>query len=491
LRNNTIRNDSPAPPLAAFWRDPAILLVLAAFLITRAIAIHRFQIFDDAMITYRYGLNLAHGTGFIYNQGEWVLGTTTPLFGLVTALLATLGAKLDDVIPWLNTLTDILSLLLTRRLFFGADKQGFLLAVLILAALPKFARVTAGGMEMDVFTLTTLTAFALYQGNVFPIPPCPRTAIIIAAASYFIRPEGVLTVATLCAIDLLRTRRLSRPITLGIIAAAAVTPFLFLMWHSYGSFIPQSVIAKHAHTAPSHWEALRKLAAPDSLSLIVLALAIPGAILAARKNTALQIAALWLLAYCAAYFLAHPQIWPWYGFAVVFIAACLAASFLSHALLHFLPAATKFEKRPAFAGSILVVIWWLPVLLRPHPTDDVQKNIYAPIRQFCATHDLRGRSLLASDIGLIGYECPFYVIDAAGLISPEALKTPSKWALIDQRRPDYLFLNIDPASAQIMASPPFAQLYRPLARYAADGVPLQAPYPIDYKQDYVLYQAIR
>ncbi|HET9481188.1 MAG TPA: hypothetical protein VFP98_05475, partial [Candidatus Polarisedimenticolia bacterium] len=44
---------------------------------------------EDALITFRYAANLAEGLGFVYNAGERVLGTTTPLF---TLLLGGIGA---------------------------------------------------------------------------------------------------------------------------------------------------------------------------------------------------------------------------------------------------------------------------------------------------------------------------------------------------------------------------------------------------------------
>jgi len=38
---------------------------------------------DDAFITYRYVRNILAGIGFVYNPGEQVLGTTTPLYTLL------------------------------------------------------------------------------------------------------------------------------------------------------------------------------------------------------------------------------------------------------------------------------------------------------------------------------------------------------------------------------------------------------------------------
>ena len=40
---------------------------------------------DDAYITYRYAENLAGGNGFVYNVGEQILGTSTPLYTLLLA----------------------------------------------------------------------------------------------------------------------------------------------------------------------------------------------------------------------------------------------------------------------------------------------------------------------------------------------------------------------------------------------------------------------
>src|SRR5580700_1207941 len=42
-------------------------------------------LFDDAYITFRYAANLARGFGLVFNPGERVLGTTSPLFTFILA----------------------------------------------------------------------------------------------------------------------------------------------------------------------------------------------------------------------------------------------------------------------------------------------------------------------------------------------------------------------------------------------------------------------
>src|ERR1700727_2499626 len=51
---------------------------------------------EDYYITLRYVENIAAGHGFVYNAGQHVLGTTTPLYTLVLALFARIG--LDPIL---------------------------------------------------------------------------------------------------------------------------------------------------------------------------------------------------------------------------------------------------------------------------------------------------------------------------------------------------------------------------------------------------------
>ena len=51
--------------------------------------------FDNAFITYRYADNLRSGLGLVYNPGEWVLGTTAPLYAVLLAVLSSFGATVE------------------------------------------------------------------------------------------------------------------------------------------------------------------------------------------------------------------------------------------------------------------------------------------------------------------------------------------------------------------------------------------------------------
>ena len=66
---------------------PVCIAVLAV--VVRLWVSHRTHALgEDALITLRYAENIAAGHGWVYNPGERVLGTTTPLFTILLALAA-------------------------------------------------------------------------------------------------------------------------------------------------------------------------------------------------------------------------------------------------------------------------------------------------------------------------------------------------------------------------------------------------------------------
>src|SRR5215831_17336610 len=83
-------------------------LAIAALAVVIRIAVLRAThcTIEDAYITLRYADNLAAGRGFVYNPGEHVLGTTTPLFTLLLALAAGLHLNAALIGKALNILAD-------------------------------------------------------------------------------------------------------------------------------------------------------------------------------------------------------------------------------------------------------------------------------------------------------------------------------------------------------------------------------------------------
>src|SRR2546423_15171837 len=96
----------------------SIPIAIAIFAIVIRIVLLRIThcTIEDAYITLRYADNIAHGYGFVYNHGERVLGTTTPLFTLILAFATWLGMDGLAVGKAISILADGAICLLIARL---------------------------------------------------------------------------------------------------------------------------------------------------------------------------------------------------------------------------------------------------------------------------------------------------------------------------------------------------------------------------------------
>jgi hypothetical protein len=78
---------------------------------------------DDAPITYRYADNIVQGNGFVYNPGERVLGTSTPLYTLLLASLGFLGISSPTASNVLNLLGSLALVATTMALAWRLNRS--------------------------------------------------------------------------------------------------------------------------------------------------------------------------------------------------------------------------------------------------------------------------------------------------------------------------------------------------------------------------------
>ena len=84
---------------------PLLLLHILIFVAGIIFIVFRMEvIYDDPYITFRYAKNLADGKGFVFNEGERVGGTTTPLSAFVMAGLFKIGIPLRGIVGILGAI---------------------------------------------------------------------------------------------------------------------------------------------------------------------------------------------------------------------------------------------------------------------------------------------------------------------------------------------------------------------------------------------------
>lgn len=423
----------PAPSRPIILQG-AIVLALAIFF---GVSTTNIKI-DDAYIFYTYVRNIANGAGWVFNQGEFINGTTSALYPALAAILTKLGASPEIAGHWIGVsgLSAALLLLLKQP---GPWPSIPLLLPLIL--LNSKTLDDAVGMETYLTQALLLTTLTLYLNKRLVL------ASFIFGLAVMSRPDSLLFGGVLGLDFLVRERRLP--------SLSCILPFLivtasWLIFNEvyFGAALPNTIGAKLAQSGHAYWGgefgflhgATRLFLGFRSLAL----LAPLGVLFAAIyfKDLLRSRAFFLLLAWGAAYFCVYAFIleappYRWYYVPLV----------LPLSILILLP----ISKTPLFAQAVfaaLLVIgainlsterWKAPITLK--------FESYRAVAEWLNNNAAPQTSVAAMEIGVVGYYLREHrVIDALGLITPAgaAIKRGEHGWFIKAHNPDYVITNNPP-----------------------------------------------
>jgi hypothetical protein len=478
---------------------------------------------DDAYITFRYARNIAEGVGFVYNPGERVLGTTTPLYTLLMAGLSLATGSRD--FPTLSLVVNALAgafsvsmLYLLGKRFAGHPIPAA--AVALLWALAPFSVSFAiGGMETDLtIGLLTAAAYAYLAEHL-------RAMAVLSALALLARPDAVIFLGPLWLGLILAQRRI--PWREGLIALAILAPWLIFGTLYFGSPLTNSVAAKSvAYRLSPTAGAVRLLqhcATPFSEDKVlppygVLAvfalycgLCALGTINALRRERKTWPLIVYPFAYFAVFALANPLIFRWYlsppmpFYLLLIITGAWTVSEDIGRLV-----AGKLVDREALRSPIyqftnlpftLFTVAALALTLNAwtlHPDHGPDRpapemawfkleQLYAEAADIVRSQANPEDTLCAGDIGVLGYQTGLRIVDTVGLVTPESsLHYPADPAIyvINYAIPADLVLALDPdyiiilevyGRKGLLPDPDFQARYRLLKRfettiYGSDGM---------------------
>jgi hypothetical protein len=461
-----------------FARILAFLVV--GLIISRVIGSIVLPQYDDSFITMRYARNLATGVGFVFNPGERVLGDTCPGFGLLQALFFLLHLPMPSAILSLNIICDALTLSITTLILYRLFGQFTALAFGILFSInPIMSRICVGCMEMDLFLIGSIIAISLYCGE------RKYSAVMLASILYLIRPESVLLVGLFCLLELFGSRKINA-IWFGMLSLGVVAVPLIWIYSYYGSIIAQSVVAKSGWSHNSYLTLLKELVFNDPLQIVLFPFAVWGIARSYRSDRFLRIVWVWLALYLLAYLAANAFVFSWYGEAIHYGVALAASIGICDLVKRIAPSRTGKLSVVWLSPAVLVAIVavWYVILMKSGPSV-VEAKVYRPLEAWFAEHPASQDSILAGDIGAIGYYSGAYIYDSDGLVWPEAKKYHTQVEMIARFKPKFLFLNLSSGIESEMSSPTVAATYMSVAFFSAhrsDFLQL----PEKWTQDYVL-----
>jgi hypothetical protein len=430
---------------------------------------------DDAYITYRYARNIATGVGFVYNAGERVLGTTTPAYALLMALLSRLASYSDY--PRLSLLTNILldalifclAVRLTTRLT-GYHWVG-LGAGLLYAIEGRALDFSTSGMESSLNTFAVLLTLVLFLEN------RSRWAALAAGLAVLVRPDGLTLAAVIfgaLGLEALRGQRDWRGLLRALpwaeagLFMAVLGPWLLFALLYFGNPIPQSILAKSVVYRVPPLMAFRaflvqlrtifpfslpSLHDPEPLFRQLLQSALPVALCALglwaaqRRNQRAWVIGAYAALFIAFYSVGNPLWLGWYEIPMMPLYQGLvltAVVWIAQQAARLVPAAPGGQTapaRPLLVGALAVTavgVMSLPHLSRLNvlPWEAHQRGflvlnpafnkrreddymLLANMLQPAARND---RLVAIPEIGAFGYDYPGTLFDTSGLISPQVDK---------------------------------------------------------------------
>jgi hypothetical protein len=467
-----------------FTERNLVLPLAIVVIVTRLLASYVLPQFDDGFIIMRHARNLAMGYGFTYNSGSMVLGVSCPLFGLMEALFYVLRLPMPVTILILNIVLDVIALAWGLKLLLQAEGTiSSIIFGIAFALSPSLARITIGSMEVNLFLVLCLISISLFHAGKAAL------AIMLASVTFFIREEAVLLVAILLALEFFQGSK-RKAIQLSLLSLVCVIPGLLIMYYYYGGIIPQSVLIKLNWRVPSFFYPLKILFVNDPLGIALLPFTLYGIWLALQQRGPLQTLVLWILLLTIVYCASRSQVMPWYGEASHYAQFLLAGLGLGTIIRKSAKLAQYFNGRWILYGSsVLTIAVWSVIAWKSGPSK-VRTNIYDRLAVWGESHQLDTTSIMASDIGAVGYYTGARIYDLDGLVWPsDARKNPE--GVVRDFKPTYLFLVRSKSNYELSMSRTVLESYHQTMTFSQDSneLPLSKA-PEEWNQNYILFERI-
>ncbi|MCC6350615.1 MAG: hypothetical protein IT347_13600 [Candidatus Eisenbacteria bacterium] len=510
-----------ANPDGRLTRLEIVCLVLALALAAALMWPVRGYLTDDTFIHLQYARHLAEGKGFVFNPGERVYGSTSPLWvaliadgialgfgGLATARVLGAVATLASVVLFLQLMRRNLRLPVLRGL-----------ATIVWAAHPWMIRWSVSGMETPLAVALVLAGFVAFtEGRQWGARPV-RTGALWALAA-LTRPEAVFLLLLWLVFLVIDTdsREGVRRLIAGLLPPAFIYGGWLLFARLYfGTFWPNTLSAKVAGGVGWAYvlDTLKRQVGIVGFSDAVLA----GALVAAVGFGG---ARLWPSRFQAQRLL--PWVWL---FALPVLYVMRGVPVLSRYLLPLMPVlawlawraverwwagaepAPELRKGAAVLGTALAALALIQCLF-------TYTNLVLPqVRSFSAglrqslvpwgrwfgEHTRPGDTIASPDIGAIGYFSQRPVLDLAGLVSPRIVpllehESPedmvANFSFARVERPQYL---VDRAARadELMTRSRFGDALVPLGSAAVPNLGIARPDAVVYsfyRIEWAVYDSI-
>lgn len=270
-------------------------------------------------------------------------------------------------------------------------------------------RIPVGGMETSLFLFCSVTAVMLFCNQRFLL------AAVLGAIGYFLRPEALLLLGVFWGMILVK-RQFRNGLFMTLIEMAIIVPPLLIFWYYYGNPFPHSVTVKALELHGSLLTILRDEFFLNPLHIVALPFAVWGAVLSGKSSRFLHILTVWCGVYFLVYLIMRPHCWGWYFYAPYFVKFLLTAVGGVDLIHRCFRRVRLTPVSLALIGGLLVVISGAAIAIKAGRSP-VMRYVYTPLGTWFKEHPALGESIVAGDIGAIGYYSRAYIYDLNGLVT--------------------------------------------------------------------------
>ena len=450
---------------------------------------------DDAYITFRYARNIISGLGYVFNSGEHVLGTTTPLYTLYLALIGRLGLDFILVGKLTNIVADSAAVVLLFLVVSRVTNRilAWALAVLLLCS-PYNVQFSAGGMETGIYTFLILVVLYLYEQRRW------KWMALAGGILVLVRPDGLLALMAIALFWLIDGLNWRDGVKYAFLTVLVTLPWLvFATWY-FGSPVPHSITAKALSYRSSGnmewlyvlWSIFAQRGGTGG-SVLILALLGTGiaAVLSRQALRPLRIYLVWTLLYIATFTFVQSGRFGWYYapiMPVLFTLVVLGCAVWFEQTLRFsvMTRVLQSNLRYILVGTIflaLIVTSATSVYAswqETHQEAAFERNIWQPLGRWIRENSAPDATVALESIGGLGWYSERYIWDEGGLVSAKTYalnqETPggiNVMAVLQTYHPD-LFITWHPWELETFRTPEaqawFDANYVFVDRYTADSI---------------------
>jgi hypothetical protein len=407
---------------------------------------------EDALITFRYADNLADGKGFVYNEGEKVIGTTSPLWTLSLASIKGIGVSdLISASKILGILFDAVTLLLLFTTVRNAASEfAAFVAALLFVLSPDIVPISISGMETPLLLFCMTVAFFGYvkKNLLFPLG---------LALTIMTRIDGAIFAACLIGASLVSEKRWGLRSTL--LAMLILLPWFVFASLYTGSILPQSLLAKMsayrfdlakssmpfiATFTPFLEPSLVKWALKSVLTVGV----IVGGWIIVKKYSTLTPAIIFFCVYSLVFMASRTSIFRWYIIPAIFVSYVILGVCCDR-LVSFIDERLKVWRFSRPSVIVLVTSMTLIILvgrLDRYRQIQIFEDVFRKEIGLWLNRNLSSGSVVFLEpIGYIGYYAgqQLRIRDEIGIVTPEIVelrKSGPGWytRAVKALRPDYI-----------------------------------------------------